>query len=264
MGLIPDSGSGSAAEAGYPILLAAAPPCGYQGDMVDSRMIELGGREVALVVRRSPRARRLSLRIPGRDDSVELVLPPRAAESDGLAFLQSRADWVLERLGRMPTRVPFSDGAVLPLGGTPHLLRHVGLRGTPVRVEGGEILVAGPPEHMARRVGNWLRAEAKRRIEPTAHRMAARIGHEVTRVTVRDQKSRWGSCARGGRLSFNWRLLLAPQWVLDYVIAHEVAHLAEPNHSPAFWAVVARLNPDAKAGRAWLRQQGMELHRYGA
>ena len=231
--------------------------------MVDSRTIELGGREVALVVRRSPRARRLSLRIPGHDDSVELVLPPRAAESDGLAFLQSRAGWVIERLERMAPRMPFADGAALPLGGESHVLRHAGPRGTPVRVEGNEILVAGLPEHMARRVGNWLRAEAKRRITPIAHRMAAEIGREVTRVTIRDQKSRWGSCARGGRLSFNWRLVLAPAWVLDYVVAHEVAHIAEPNHSPAFWAVVAHLNPDARAGRAWLRQQVMDLHRYG-
>ena len=231
--------------------------------MVDSRTIQLGGREVALVVRRSPRARRLALRIPGHDDSVELVLPARAAESDGLAFLQSRADWVLERLERMPARVPFADGAMLPLGGVPHLLRHIGGRGAPVRIEGGEILVAGQPEHMARRVGNWLRAEARRRIEPPACRMAAEIGRKVLRITIRDQKSRWGSCAPGGRLSFNWRLVLAPEWVLDYVVAHEVAHLAQPNHSPAFWAVVAGLNGDARAGRAWLRRQGMELHRYG-
>ena len=230
---------------------------------MDSRTIELGGREVALVVRRSARARRLAVRIPGRDDSVELVLPTRAAEADGLAFLRSRADWVIERLGRMPARVPFADRAVLPLGGEPHVLRHVGGRGAPVRVEGNEILVAGRPDHMARRLGDWLRAEARRRIEPPAHRMAAEIGREVSRITIRDQKSRWGSCARGGRLSFNWRLVLAPAWVMEYVVAHEVAHIAEPNHSPAFWATVARLNSDARAGRAWLRQQGMDLHRYG-
>lgn len=231
--------------------------------MADKRTIELGGRRVALVVRRSPRARRLALRIPSHDESVELVLPPRTAEADGLAFLRSRAGWVIERLERMAPRVPFTDGAVLPLGGEPHRLRHVGARGVPVRVEGDGILVAGRAEHMARRVGNWLRAEAKRRIEPGAHRMAAEIGREVTRITIRDQKSRWGSCARGGRLSFNWRLVLVPAWVLDYVVAHEVAHIAEPNHSPAFWAVVARLNGDAKAARAWLRREGRDLHRYG-
>lgn len=231
--------------------------------MIDSRTIELGGRDVALVVRRSPRARRVAVRIPGHDDSVELVLPVRAAERDGIAFLHSRADWVIERLDRLPQRIPFADGAALPLGGEPHLLRHIGGRGVPVRIEDREILVTGDPGHMARRVGDWLRTEARRRVTPSAHDMAARIGREVTRITIRDQKSRWGSCARGGRLSFNWRLVMAPGWILDYVVAHEVAHLEQPNHSPAFWAVVARLNPHARDARVWLRRQGMALHRYG-
>jgi predicted metal-dependent hydrolase len=231
--------------------------------MIDSRTIELGGREVALVVRRSPRARRVAVRIPGHDDSVELVLPARAVERDGIAFLHSRADWVIERLDRLPQRIPFADGAALPLGGEQHFLRHIGGRGVPVRIEDREILVTGEPRHMARRVGDWLRAEARGRITPLAHDMATRIGREVTRITIRDQKSRWGSCARGGRLSFNWRLVLAPGWILDYVVAHEVAHLEQPNHSPAFWTVVGRLNPHARDARAWLRGQGMALHRYG-
>jgi hypothetical protein len=100
-------------------------------------------------------------------------------------------------------------------------------------------------------------------MSPPAQEMAAALGRTVTRITIRDQKSRWGSCAPGGRLSFNWRLVLAPEWVMDYVVAHEVAHIVEPNHSPAFWAVVDRLNADPRAGRAWLRSQGMDLHRYG-
>jgi predicted metal-dependent hydrolase len=236
---------------------------GYQEWMADNRTIELGGREVALVVRRSARARRLALRIPGHDDSVELVLPSRAPESDGIAFLRSRASWVLERLDRLPRRIPFADGAVLPLAGEPHLLRCVPGRGMPVVVDGREILVSGRPEHMARRVGDWLRSEAKRQIAPLADEKAAIIGGTVSRITIRDQKSRWGSCAPGGRLSFNWRLVLAPPSVMDYVVAHEVAHIAEANHSPAFWRVVDRLTADRGAGRAWLRRDGLQLHRYG-
>lgn len=231
--------------------------------MADNRTIELAGREIALVVRRSPRARRLALRIPGHDDSVELVLPARAPESDGIDFLRSRAGWILERLDGLPQRMPFVHGAELPLGGEPHtLLFFPGMR-APVMLDGRRILVSGRPEHMARRVGDWLRAEAKRRIEPLAHEKAAVIGGTVSRITIRDQKSRWGSCAAGGRLSFNWRLVLAPEAVLDYVVAHEVAHIAEPNHSPAFWRVVERLTVDRRAGRAWLRRHGLQLHRYG-
>lgn len=203
------------------------------------------------------------MRIAGHDDSVELVLPQRAREEDGLDFLRSRSGWVLDRLGRLPGRVPFADGCELPLGGVPHRVRHApDLRGV-VALDGREILVAGRLEHLPRRLADWLRAEAIRRITPLAHEKAAVIGRQVARITVRDQKSRWGSCARGGRLSFNWRLVLAPDGVLDYVVAHEVAHLEQPNHSRAFWRVVDRLTTDREARRAWLRRHGTQLHRYG-
>jgi len=231
--------------------------------MPDNRTIELGGREIALVVRRSKRARRLAVRIPGHDDSVELVLPPRAPESDGLDFLKSRAGWVLERLDRLPQRIPFIHGAEVPLGGEPHTLFYCPDMRAPVALEGCRILVSGRPEHMTRRLGDWLRQEAKRQIAPLAHEKAAIIGAQVARITIRDQKSRWGSCARGGRLSFSWRLVLAPPSVLNYVVAHEVAHIAEANHSPAFWHIVDRLTADRRAGRAWLRRHGLTLHRYG-
>lgn len=231
--------------------------------MNGARMIQLGGREVALVVRRNARARRIGLRITGHDDSVELVLPPRGRDEDGLAFLQSRADWVLERLGRLPPRTPFADGSVIPLGDKPHRVRHLPGRRAPVVVEGDEILVSGRPEHLARRLGDWLRAEAKRRLEPLADAKAAFIGQKVTRITIRDQKSRWGSCARGGKLSFSWRLVMAPESILDYVVAHEVAHIEVPNHSAAFWRVVDRLGGDRETARAWLRANGTRLHRYG-
>jgi len=236
---------------------------GYQEGMAGNRTIELAGREIALVVRRSPRARRLAVRIPGHDDSVELVLPARAPEADGLKFLKSRAGWVLQRLDRLPRRVPFVEGAEIPLGGIPYLLRWTPGGGPPVIVDGREIVVSGRPEHMARRVGDWLREEAKRRTAPLAHDKAAAIGARVTRITIRDQKSRWGSCAPGGRLSFNWRLVLAPTHVMDYVVAHEVAHIAQANHSPAFWRLVDQLAADRRSGRTWLRRHGLALHRYG-
>lgn len=243
--------------------LAATGAESYQGRMADNRTIRLGGREVTLVVRRSKRARRLAVRIAGHDDSVELVLPARADEADGFRFLESRAGWVLQRLDRLPRRAPFADGAELPLGGVPHRLCRATSGGPPVVVDGRNILVSGQPEHMARRVGDWLRKEAKRRIAPLAHDKAAVIGVRVTRISVRDQKSRWGSCAPGGRLSFNWRLVLAPDHVMDYVVAHEVAHIAEANHSPAFWRLVDRLADDRGSGRVWLRRHGLQLHRYG-
>ncbi len=231
--------------------------------MGQMRRIDLAGRDVALTIRRSARARRLSLRIAGHDGSVVLVLPRGVAEAQGMKFLTGRADWVLDRLGELPERVAFADGATLPLGGEPHVVRYDREARAPVFVRDREIIVSGAPEHLARRLGDWLRAESKRRIAPLAHAKANRIDRRVGRITVRDQKSRWGSCAAGGRLSFNWRLLLAPAAVLDYVVAHEVAHLVEANHSPAFWRVVDRLTGDRGGARAWLRRHGALLHRYG-
>lgn len=231
--------------------------------MEQIRRIDLAGRDVALTIRRNPRAKRLGLRIAGHDGSVVLVLPRGVAEAQGLKFLTGHAGWVLDRLGALPARVPFADGAVLPLGGEPHVVRHDREARGPVFVSELEIVVSGAPEHLPRRLGDWLRAESKRRIAPLAHAKAGCIGRRVTRITVRDQKSRWGSCAAGGRLSFNWRLVLAPAAVLDYVVAHEVAHLAEANHSPAFWRVVDRLTGDRGGARAWLRRHGAQLHRYG-
>lgn len=231
--------------------------------METPRTIDLGGRTVALVIRRSARARRLGLRIAGHDDSVELVLPQGSREADGLAFLRERADWVLARLQRLPERVDFADGAILPLGGEPHRIRHDPGRRRPVAIDGAAIIVSGEAAHLNRRLTDWLRAEARRRIEPLAGGHAAAIGKRITRITVRDQKSRWGSCSPGGRLSFSWRLVLAPALVLDYVVAHEVAHLAESNHSPAFWKIVDRLTANRAEARAWLRRNGTSLHRYG-
>lgn len=255
---------GTSASSSSAIMALAASRAGrYHARMTGTRKIDLDGREIALRVRRSERARRLALRIAGHDDSVELVLPRRVREQDGLDFLRSRADWVFERLGRLPDRVPFAVGSTLPLGGEPHRVRHVPDLRMPVALDGDEILVSGRQEHLARRLGDWLRREAKRRIAPLAHDKAAVIGRRVTRITVRDQKSRWGSCAPGGRLSFSWRLVLAPGHVLDYVVAHEVAHIAEPNHSPDFWAIVDRLTGDCAASRTWLRRHGTRLHRFG-
>lgn len=130
-------------------------------------------------------------------------------------------------------------------------------------LEDGAILVAGQPEHLPRRVGDWFKREAKARIEPLAGNLAAEIDRRAGRITVRDTRSRWGSCAYSGNLSFSFRLVMAPEHVLRYVVAHEVAHLAEHNHSPAFWAVVERLDPAYETARAWLAAYGEDLHRYG-
>ncbi len=192
-------------------------------------------------------------------------MPRRGSQGEALRFLEANRNWVERRLAALPPRIELADGAAIPLFDAPHRIRHVGkLRGKgPAWVEAGEIRVTGDQAFVARRVRDFLRDLAKRELSRRAQALAASIGQKVTRVSVRDTTTRWGSCARTGNLSFSWRLIFAPEAVLDYVVAHEVAHLVEMNHGPRFWRLVARLHPDPKPQRLWLNRNRARLLRIG-
>jgi predicted metal-dependent hydrolase len=213
--------------------------------------------------RRSARARRVSLRIDARSGSVVVTLPPRAGRRQGMALLSTHAAWVAERLAALSPHIPLEPGVELPLGGAPHVIRHQ--PGSPggAWLEPGAIVVAGDEEFLARRILDFLKAEARRRIMVLSRGHAATLGVKVRGVRLKDTRSRWGSCAPDGTLAFSWRLVMAPDWVLDYVVAHEVAHLRELNHSERFWVLVAQLTPHRDAAVAWLRENGPGLLRVG-
>ncbi len=234
-----------------------------------SEMVTLaqGGRAVPLRVRRNARARRVVLRVDAARDEAILTLPARVPLDEGLRFVRERGEWLMARLDRLPARVPFADGATVPLMGVPHRIRHVAARAKGqgvVRLEAGEILVAGAPEHIARRLHDWLRAEAKRVLEPLVREKARRLNVSIRRVTVRDTKTLWGSCSAGGDISLCWRLMLAPPAVADYVCAHEAAHVLVRGHGARFWRLVEELADDMDAARRWLAREGETLQRYGA
>ena len=192
-----------------------------------------------------------------------LVLPARRSVHEGLAVVEAHAQWIRERLSRVPPRVAFVDGAVLPVLGRPRTIRHRPADAPGVREDGSDLLVGGEMSGLGRRVLSWLRGEARRSMAALANEKAERLGRPITRITIRDTRSRWGSCSAAGALSFSWRLILAPRDVLDYVIAHEVAHLRHRDHGSAFWSEVARLTAKPAAARAWLRHEGATLFRYG-
>jgi hypothetical protein len=226
-------------------------------------VLDLDGRAVPLTVRRHPRARRTILRLTAEGDGAVVTIPEGALFEDGVAMARNHAGWILRRFAAIPPRVPFIDGTVVPFLGRDHRLRHRVRSFPAVRREGDEIIVAGRVEDMARRVADWLRRQARIEIGPRVGDKAATLGRVPGRITVRDTRSRWGSCSAAGNLSFSWRLVMAPAAVLDYVVAHEVAHLAHHDHGPHFWRTVAALSEDSDAGRAWLRRHGPGLHRYG-
>jgi predicted metal-dependent hydrolase len=179
------------------------------------------------------------------------------------AFLRRHARWLRERIARLPEPVPFADGATIPYLDVPHRIVHRPGRGRPVSRARGTITVTGQAEHLARRLHDWLVAEAGHELGRRARAAAERLGRPIQSITLRDPRTRWGSCSGDGRLSFSWRLIMAPEAVIDYVAAHEVAHLAEMNHGPRFWRVVERLAGPTEEPRRWLRANGARLHLYG-
>ena len=219
------------------------------------------GQSVA--IRRSRRARRILITVAPVGGAVELVLPPGAARADGLAFLEEKAGWIAERTAAALARVPFADGAAIPFLGGALTIRCTGAGRPGARRTGDILAVSGAAEDAPARVAAWLRRAARAEIAPRVAEKAARLPARPGRIALRDTASRWGSCSAKGNLSFSWRLAMAPPDVLDYVVAHEVAHLAEHNHGKRFWAHVARLCDDPGTARAWLRKHGPALHRYG-
>jgi predicted metal-dependent hydrolase len=221
--------------------------------------------KVPMRVRVSRRARRLALRIDAQGDAVELVLPPRTSLPRALNFLKSNREWVEDRLAALPPRTMFEDGEKVPVLGVPHRIRQVAReRGRgPVWIDGHEIRVTGEPGHIARRVRDFLKEKAREELNRRARRLAAQLDRKVGRITVRDTTTRWGSCSANGNLAFSWRLIMAPEAVLHYVVAHEVAHLVEMNHGPRFWKLVDRLVPNVERQRDWLNQNRAWLLRIG-
>ncbi len=227
------------------------------------KTIDLGGRRVDLRIRRHPRARRIILRIDSENDGAVVTLPRRTPEREGLELVYSKAFWILRRLDALPPRVPFTDGVEIPFLGVGRRVRHRPDSRGVVWIEGGEIHVAGRPEHLARRLKDWLVGEARRRISERVRSMAAKLEVRPGRVSMRDTRSRWGSCSANGSISFCWRLVMMPESVIDYVVAHEVSHLRFMDHGPKFWKAVGGLTDDAETSRAWLNSHGERLHRYG-
>jgi predicted metal-dependent hydrolase len=226
-------------------------------------------RSVFLVrLRRHRQARRYTLRIDAALHEVVLTMPPRGSVREARDFAQQHGGWIAARLKRLPEAAPFVHGVEVPLRGIPHRIVHRrNVRGT-VWTETDDrgqrlLCVAGEPPHLDRRIGDFLKREARADLETVSNRYAAKLGIPIKRVSIRDQSSRWGSCSNTGVLSFSWRLILAPSYVLDYLAAHEVAHLKELNHSPRFWKLVGRLDTDFERAKAWLDAHGTDLHRYG-
>ena len=223
--------------------------------------VEVAGRPVTLRV--NPRARRLTLRVDGATGEVTVTAPSARRLPEAAEFARRRADWIQAKAGERPPGAPFRPGAVIPLRGRPVRLEAAPGRGA-ARLRGDAIVSGGEGEAFQRRVLNLLRREALADLSARTAVHAAALGVAMPRVSLSDPRGRWGSCTPArSTIRYSWRVIGAPPFVLDYLAAHEVAHLKEANHGPGFWALVERLFGDARPAREWLRVQGAELHALG-
>ncbi|KQP50322.1 SprT family zinc-dependent metalloprotease [Methylobacterium sp. Leaf108] len=235
----------------------------------DPDHIEIQHEDAALriALRRRASARRLTLRVSHATGEVVMTLPARTAIATAQKFAASHRDWIALRLAKVPERVALEAGAMLPLRGVPHRIVHRGTRSAATAAilieDEPAIAVSCEAPHVGRRVRDFLDREVRKDLNVAVAAYAAALGQAPRRLTVRDTRSRWGSCTAAGDLNFSWRLILAPPVVLDYLVAHEMAHLREMNHSSRFWALLNDLCPHVEEAEAWLKRHGTALHRYG-
>lgn len=225
-----------------------------EGGQVAERLVIAQGIE--LVLRRSARARRMTLRVPRDGGDPVLTLPARLPMAEARAFVISKSDWLAQARAKLPQLRRPEPGAVMPVGGQGLRITPAPLRAPQVR---GEALLVPEGRAVAPMVQALLKHLAHQQLRLACDRHAAALGRSYRSIVLRDTRSRWGSCSMDGRLMFSWRLAMAPPEVLDYVAAHEVAHLAHMDHSPRFWAAVGRLMPEWRARRDWLRSHGGDL-----
>ena len=225
-----------------------------------AEIIQLGQPPIDITVKPSTRARRISIRVSGIDGRVSLTVPKRVGLRAAQDFLLEKEDWIRTHLAKQPEAAQVGLGSVIPVEGD--MCEIVEGPSKAVRRIGDVIYVPKGAANTGRKLQAFLKNLARDRLSFASEHYAAELGRPFGKMSLRDTRSRWGSCSSEGNLMYSWRLILAPPEVLDYVAAHEVSHLAEMNHSTAFWAEVERLMPDYKAHRKWLRDHGAGLHRY--
>jgi len=230
-------------------------------DVKRPRTHQVAGRTLALAIVEHPRARRLTLRVEP-SGGLRVTVPPGIDQTQIDRFLARQHDWLEGKIAVLPDRPQVRPGIKLPVCGVNHTIVHASGRGvTEVRAgpDGPELVVRGDPDHLPRRVADFLKKHARAEIEPRVARHASAVGCRPKSIRMRDTTSRWGSCSSAGNLSFCWRIVMAPPQVIDYLVAHEVAHLAHMNHGREFWALCERLCPATPDAKAWLKRNGAKL-----
>jgi predicted metal-dependent hydrolase len=228
------------------------------------RTLHVGDRAMPLTIRENRRATRITLRIEPGGRALNLTVPAGLLKREIDDFLDRHQGWLRTKLAKFSVDSSIRPGGRIAFRGVSHRIEHTGtLRGLTeaLLVDGEPVLrVSGLEDHMGRRLSAFFKKEARKDLEVLVARHAAAIRKPIKSVSMKDTRSRWGSCSWDGNLSFSWRIVMAPPLIIDYLAAHEVAHLKEMNHGPKFWALCKQLCPRMEEARKWLKQHGSQLH----
>lgn len=246
----------------FPLLKKARPRVAAPVPPLE-RTHDIGGRSLPLRIVENDRAKRLTLRIDAGGRGLRVTIPPGLSQGEVDRFLDRHRGWLESRLAKVPERPSVRPGIKIPVRGVPHLIVHEPARRGTVSVAAGEtgpvLLICGDRRHLPRRIADFLKREARREIEALVAKHTASVGKRARQIRFKDTTSRWGSCTSEGNLSFSWRIMMAPPPVINYLVAHEVAHLKEMNHGPNFWKLCRELCPDTDRCKAWLKRNGNAL-----
>ncbi|MBL4802746.1 MAG: M48 family metallopeptidase [Emcibacter sp.] len=212
-----------------------------------------------LILKRHPRAKHLKLRFEAKSCSAILTLPTGVSDRKAVQFAKQHLDWIQDQYDKSPEATPLGAGEVIPYRGKDTEIMHNPDLPATVQIKDGRLIVGGPLSGFETRLLNWLKKQARRALAKAVQEFEPTLGQRPHKIMIRDTSSRWGSCSSRRTLSFSWRLIMAHPDILQYVVAHEMAHLVEMNHSPAFWQVVEKLYPDWQTPRRWLKTEGSRL-----
>ncbi len=230
---------------------------------LDPWRFAVGDEVLAVIFRRHAQARRLVLRLNSDGTAVMVTVPKGVSRAQALAFTERSRAWIEAHIKKRGCNIPLRPGSLIPLRGANHEIRHLAIaRGTVTADPIARLIhVPGGLEHLPRRLADWLKTAARIELSEASRRYALAMGVTYQHISIRDQSSRWGSCSASGGLSYSWRLILTPPHVLDYVAAHEVAHLKHLDHGPRFWRLVLSHCPEAARAKKWLKAHGQDVHR---
>lgn len=215
-----------------------------------------------LEVKTSFKAKRISLKIDAKKKLPIITMPKFCSANYAIDFIKRNQEWIENSLNKIPEKIIFSHGDKISIMGQIYEVNHCPDAKSGVWLEGGKVNVSGGEEFLNSRLKNFVIKVAKNELSKLGREKAKNIKCYVNKISIKDTKTRWGSCSTKSNINFSWRVVLAPSIVIDYLISHEVCHLIHHNHSKEFWNDVNKLAIDMESGKQWLKENGNSLFSY--